>query len=795
MLHVFCRLLGLLGFFSLIQVPAHAQGAVGYGDWQLHLPANRPLRIADAGNRLYVATENAFYFLDKAQNTTQVLTRRDGLSDVGVADVAYDSVTQQTVVAYRNSNIDVILRDGRVRNLSDILRKPIQGRREINRVSIGGGKAYLSTSFGLVAIDLARLEISDTYSNIGPGGAPVIVFDAAVANGFLYVASSAGLLRGQLTRNLLDYRNWTQYLPVPLPAAPQQIYRLLASVAGRIYAGIDGSGVWQFVDGMPGTWRLVAGSYSRQFRSLRSTGSAVLVPDDQFGVRQIDRNNVVSGLIPPPAGGDLTLDAVRSVKDASYYVANYTVGLQRVRPGTNQANERFAPNGPETSLAFGIVADARSNVVNVFSGGFSERYFPLGYRAGFYEYSNGQWTNFTSTVFPAAQFPNPINPSRGVRTPDGTLYVATFGSGLLEWKGPGSFRQFTSTASSVPGSPILPFAFAGNDRIADVTADATGDVWLTNPHGAPNRSGLFRFAPATGTWTTVPYSPNFENLDRLALDDAGLVWASVARKANNPTGIPNQVEGGVYAIDPAQGTANAPRYFSVGSGLPDNQVYELVKDRRGYIWAATIKGVAVFNDANGPFVSGTAFTLPYVRRGEGSGFPVLFTEAVRCLAVDGGDRKWFGTDNGLWLFSPDADEALLHFTKANSPLPSDRIVDVKVNDRTGEVWVATDAGVVAYRGAATVTEGKPACAAVFPNPVRPDFAGTVGITGLANNALVKITDVAGHLVYATKANGGTVTWNLNNPNGQRVRSGMYLVLSTDADGKNGCVSKVAVLSK
>jgi ligand-binding sensor domain-containing protein len=205
--------------------------------------------------------------------------------------------------------------------------------------------------------------------------------------------------------------------------------------------------------------------------------------------------------------------------------------------------------------------------------------------------------------------------------------------------------------------------------------------------------------------------------------------------------------------------------------------------------------VAVFNDPNGPFDPATKFILPFVTRGEGTGFPALFTEAVRTLAVDGGDRKWFGTDNGLWLFSPDADEALLHFTTKNSPLPSNRIVDVKVNDKTGEVWVATDAGVVTYRGAASITEGKPQCAAVSPNPVRAEFAGTVGITGLANNALVKITDVAGHLVYATKANGGTVTWNMTNPEGKRVRSGVYLVMSSDADGKNTCVSKVAVLSK
>ncbi len=96
-----------------------AQRPVGYGDWQLHLPTNHPLRLADAGDRVYVATENAFYFLDKDLNTTQVLSRRDGLNDVGVAALAYDSVTQQTVLAYRNTNIDILQPNGSVRNLND----------------------------------------------------------------------------------------------------------------------------------------------------------------------------------------------------------------------------------------------------------------------------------------------------------------------------------------------------------------------------------------------------------------------------------------------------------------------------------------------------------------------------------------------------------------------------------------------------------------------------------------------------------------------------------------------------
>ena len=794
MFYLFRCLLGVAGLLLSAGL-ARAQGPVGYGDWQLHVPTRRPLRLADAGDRLYVATENAFYFLDKRQNTTQVLSRRDGLNDVRVTALAYDSVSRQTVIAYANANIDILRPNGSVRNLSDVLRKPIQGTKEFNQITISGTKAYMASSFGIVVLDLVKLEIGDTYGNIGPGGTAVAVHEVAVANGAIVAATSVGLLRAPLTANLVDFRSWTLYQPVPLGSAAQRVYRVVAAYAGQLYAGVEGAGsaVYRFVPGAAGSvgsWQQVPGTYTRQFRTLRANVSGLYITDDEYGVRRLDRNGVVTTVVRPTPG-TFTTDAVRA-RDGSYYVANYDLGLQWVRAG--QPTEVFEANGPETGNAFGLLADARSNKVNVFTGGYSERYFPLGRRGGFYEYEGGQWTNVTSTKLPAADFPNPANVVRGARTPDGTLYVASFGGGLLEWKGPGQFRQFTSTAASAPGSPILPYAAVGNDRVSDVAANADGKLYVANPHGAPNTSGLYEFTPSANTWRTIPWVPNFENLDRITLDDQGLVWATVARKPNNPA-IPTQAEGGLFVVDPSPTATERPRFFSKSAGLPDNQLYEVVRDRRGYIWAATIKGVAVFNDPRGPFDPKAEFILPLVPNSKGELFPVLFSEAVRTIAVDGADRKWFGTDNGLWLFSPDANEALQHFTKENSPLPSNRIVDVKVNDKTGEVWVATDAGVVAYRGSATITEGDPKCTAVFPNPVRPDFAGTVGITGLANNGLVKITDVAGHLVYATKATGGAVVWNLTTPDGQRVRSGVYLVLSSDADGKNGCISKIAVLSK
>lgn len=774
MKHFFCVLVVLSGLLGGL-LPAVAQSTAGYGDWQLHLPADRAFALADAGDRLYVATDASVFYLDKKLQTTRFLSRRDGLNDVGVSALAFDSVGRRTVFAYRNGNIDVVSQNGAVRNLPDVVRKNVQGSKVIYQVSTGQGRAFIATSFGLLNVDLDKLEIQDTYSNIGVAGRPVQVFSAAVWRDTLYAATTDGLLRGSLKTNLLDYRNWIRE---PNPARGE--FKFVAIHQGTAYALANNAGLYRLSgSGAQRQWRAIPGIYALYWRQLRATRYGLFTLAQNDDVRRFNPAAGVSAVVLPLALAGSVFD-VAPQADGSFFVANYERGLLKLTPG-GPAPELFLPNGPATASAFGLLADARTNTVNIFSGGFADRYMQRQARTGFYEYQNGQWTNVTRQTYSAAEYPDLFDVSRGTRTPDGTLYIASYGEGLLEWQGPGKFRHFTQ---GTPGSPLRS-ALPDNiiyTRVTDVAADAQGDVWVVNRHQLNGISGLFIFKPATSAWETIPYFAGSQNLDRIALDDNGAAWVSEARAGG----------AGLWAVDR---TGNLARHFTTANGLPSNEIYDLVKDRRGLIWVATIDGLAVsddpalLTDPNGAF----AFHEPIVRRGEASNFPALFHEAVRCAAVDGGNRKWFGTDTGLWLFSEDADEALLHFTTANSPLPSNRVVDVAVNDKTGEVFVATDAGVVSYRGSATVTEGKPNCVQAFPNPVRPDFSGQVGINGLANNALVKITDVTGKLVYSTRASGGTVTWNLADANGRRVRSGVYLVLSSDADGKNGCISKVAVL--
>ena len=776
-----------------------AWGQAAYGDWQLHLPARHPLALAEAGRRLYVADQSSFYFYDKELHTTQMLSRRDGLSDVGVAALAYDSASAQLVVAYRNGNIDLLGPGGTVRNVTDLRRKESQVAKAINQVQVYDGRAYIGTSLGVVVLDLAKGEVRDTYSAIGPGGRAITAYATAVLHDTIYAATSAGILRGRINANtnLLDYRSWTP--EIPAPAEPALVYQQLVAYRGHLVAGSSFRGVY-YLAGAGGAraWRYAANSYGNDVRRLRVSAGQLLLAFKGTALRRFDApTGVAMEVLPLAAVGTDVQDALREA-DGSLFVASFDKGLlQFAAPPA--APELIQPNDPETAAAFGLLANAATNTVDVFSGGYSgDSGGPLGRRAGFYEYKDGQWTNYTATTYPApADFPNLSDLSHGTRTPDGTLYIASYGNGLLEWKGPGQYRQFTA---GTPGSPLRSGLLPGDPnylsfvRVTDVAADPnSGQVWVANRHpefsGLP---GLFRFRPATATWTVVPAFAGFDNLDRLAIDNYGNPWATQSRKGGQ----------GLVVFDTA---SQKPFYFNANldpaarTGLPSNSLYAVVRDRNGAIWAGTAAGVAVYNDP-GQLVSAAAnntqyvdFDRPLVTRGTGTGFQVLYNETVTCIAIDGANRKWFGTPNGLWLFSADATEALLNFTTANSPLPSNSIVDVAVNDKTGEVFVATDAGVVSYRGSATLTDGPPSCAVVAPNPVRPDFAGTVGISGVVNNAQVRITDAAGHLVYSTRAAGGTVTWNLADAAGRRVRSGVYLVLTSDADGKNTCVSKVAVL--
>jgi ligand-binding sensor domain-containing protein len=223
-------------------------------------------------------------------------------------------------------------------------------------------------------------------------------------------------------------------------------------------------------------------------------------------------------------------------------------------------------------------------------------------------------------------------------------------------------------------------------------------------------------------------------------------------------------------------------------GLPDIVINCFAKDKNGEIWIGTNQGVAVFQNPSLAFDANQDVILPIF-----DGFPLLKDEVVTAIKIDGANRKWFGTNNGVWLLDRSAREILHNFTEDNSPLPSNNITGIEIIPSTGEVFFGTDKGIISFRGTATEAEATHGKVKVFPNPVKAGFSGTIGITGLANSASVKITDIYGNLISEGEAQGGMYTWNGRNYNGEGARPGVYLVFSSTSDGEDTNVAKILVI--
>jgi hypothetical protein len=184
-------------------------------------------------------------------------------------------------------------------------------------------------------------------------------------------------------------------------------------------------------------------------------------------------------------------------------------------------------------------------------------------------------------------------------------------------------------------------------------------------------------------------------------------------------------------------------------------------------------------------------TQPSLDLNDGVYHPLLATETVTAIAVDGANRKWFGTkESGVFLISENGDAEVLHFTKENSPLLSNKIYAIAINKKSGEVFFGTDKGLVSYQGGAISGKGNYDNVYVYPNPVRETYDGPVTITGLIENTDIKITDISGNLVFKTTSLGGQAVWDGRNLNGHRVKTGVYLVFCNDETGEQTQITKL-----
>jgi hypothetical protein len=325
-------------------------------------------------------------------------------------------------------------------------------------------------------------------------------------------------------------------------------------------------------------------------------------------------------------------------------------------------------------------------------------------------------------------------------------------------------------------------------RIAGLAFDRENNLWITN-YGAAQPL-VIKKAGSNFQKLSLPFIIPENALTQILIDDNNYKWMVAAKS------------GGLICFDHGSSIESTGddrwKKLTTGSGngnLPSADVTCIAKDKDGFIWVGTSNGIGVIQCPGELFTgSGCDALWPVVQQGNFAGY--LFKgELIRSIAVDGAGRKWIATKKGAWLISASGEEVVYQFTEENSPLLSNDVKRITIDDRTGEVYFATAKGICSFRSTATAGTEKNENVLVFPNPVPPGYSGSIGIRGLVNNAILKITGLDGRLVYQARALGGQAVWDGRDYKGRKISTGVYLVLVSNDDHSEKLAAKIVFVNK
>lgn len=758
---------------SLLMLPVLYAQPLGVGQWREHLPYGYTLMLAEGDNQIWCATPYSLFYFDKDDNSINRLSKINGLSDIGISSIAYNTKNKTLVVAYQNANIDLISEKG-VHNINDIRRKTMPGNKTINRITEKGDSMLLSCGFGIVILDVKRSEIRDTWF-IGPNGGQVNVTDLDFSDSLIYAATTNGLYFANANDPfLVSFTQWQKDTTLPHPNAS---YNLIEWFGDAFFANNNNPSYYSdtLYVRSNGSWTAFDTANTASRINMRQMGSYlyITVVDGVHILNDVFQRHFTIYTYNP--GHPAPMDAIVD-KDNIRWIADKQKGL--VKSPNDWVFEFFNMDGPYRANVFRVAAS--DNSVWIASGGVSTSWGNEWRREGISAMMDEKWFSFTaentSALDTTVDYLEPvINPFD-----ENIVFMGTWGRGLLEFRN----KQLYKVHS--PHNSTLPFSINDNKwfGVAGMTYDKDGNLWCVS---SVNPMALHRLTPA-GVWKAFSLSPfvTEEVLTGIVIDDYGQKWISLGRSQGiivyDDNGTPDN------ASDDRKKRLDA----QVGSGqLPSTTVNCLALDQDGEIWVGTDKGIAVFYNPGNVFSNQNFDAQRIFIEQDGVTQYLLEQENVTSIAVDGGNRKWITTQKaGVFLMSEDGTRQLAHFTTENSPLLSNQVNSVAINHRTGEVFFGTDMGLISYRGMATRGNEKHSDVLVFPNPVRENYNGYISIRGLVASADVRITDVAGGLVYSTKAQGGQAVWNGKNFSGQKVSTGVYLVFSTNSDGTETLVSKI-----
>ncbi len=752
----------------------------GVGTWIDYLPYGEVHTVVKQGNKVYGATPFALVEIDVRDMAASRLSRVTGLSGTNVTALAASDALNVVVVGYASGSLDII-QGNTIRTYNDIQRSSDFPERGIQNINIQGSDAYISTQFGIVKYNLERREVSDTYLP-GDGAAALEINSTCILNDTLYAATEEGMIAADLNNPLLRIgESWRRMSEVPMAdSAYHDVIsfnnQLIINKRSREFK--KDSVLVRTETG----WQTPAGFGNWNFFSLKVQGDMLMVARNEDVVflnsdyeTEFNIFTYETEELPAPR------DIISGDNPEEYWIADNNQGV--IRNERIWMNDRFLLQSPQASRARRF--DFAHGKSYVASGGITVRQVPQFTRDGFFIQNNntGVWKNYSFRNYPEMEDYFDFVDIAADRNASNRFYTASYSNGVLAWEDDELVAVYNNT-----NTPL-----GGDDRsedepdiqVSSIAVDDENNLWMTVTN--------VQEALAVKTEDDEFYSYNFAGLidfgDRVGdvlITSNGHKWVNLLDKGilvfdDNGT-LNNTDDDQALILNAQEGSGN----------LPSTGVLSMAEDNSGRIWVGTDQGVAVFfSPSNVTEANNDVDAQQIFVQVDGFTQYLLENEAVTAIAIDGADRKWFATEgSGVFLMSADGTEQIFHFTEANSSLLSDVVVALDVNPFNGEVLIATDAGLTAFKGTATAPDALMQDVYAYPNPVHPHFTGNIAIKGLARDARVKITDINGNLVFDTRAEGGQAIWNGNGPNGSRVPTGIYLVFAADQQGVESVATKI-----
>ena len=771
----FTRTILLLSFFTFhFSLFTYAQSDLSIGQWSEHLPYNGGRTVTQSPTRVYYGSEFAMIAISKA-DTSQVefFSKVDGLSDVKPSWIRYHEPLKTLIIGYANGNIDLMDTNG-VTNVNDIVRNTsIQGDKRITNIyTDDGSNIYLSTPFGLLVLDLVSRQFQSTVFTTSP------VKAFTKYQGKYYLAVEGGLHSyDPLSGNIIeDFSSWVKVVVPGLPA--QYSSQSVAVYKDILYAGIDGD-LYKFDQGEFIFWHEIPG-YSLTFISPEGQNLMVGFWCDAGCIGKVAYFN--NDIFWHENGIYCTYRPSYAIEDEKGRIW-YADEFPEFRVAQNHFTpcDRLTYNTPYSGNVSEM--EVKEGVLYVATGGASESYGYQSNRDGFYTFDRVRWTTYNQFNTPEIEASGLLNFFRILPHPvEDIIYVGSYWGGLLKYDGE-TYTVFDTSNSSLQGA----VGDAQRVRIAGLAFDEDNNLWVTNYLAGEPLSVL----KADGTWKSFPLPcSNITNTAQVVVDRRGYKWIMLYSKAASLIVFD---DGGT--IDD-ESDDRCVQLSASNTAIPSNSVNCLAVDVEGDIWVGTAEGPVVF-DGGGDIFNGHQGSRIKVEQ-DGVLNYLFGEETIYSIAIDGANRKWFGTGSGVFVQSPAGNEEVASYTTANSPLLDNRIIDIAIDGNNGLVYVATAGGIMSLRSDAI--DGGPIHSDdvyAFPNPVRPDYDGPIAIRGLARDAVVKITDVTGVILFETRSLGGQAIWDGKDLNGQQAETGVYLVFSTaGSDGYNkpdALVTKILVV--